>query len=274
MPPETCDPFVNADGSCGAACSDWASRAYKISGYLSINNAVDDLKSGVATYGVLAGAMFVYNDFLSYQSGVYSHVSGSALGWHGINIIGYNDGGGYFIGKNSWGTGWGEGGFFRISYAEVSANSFFGTSATAYDESIIPPVTDPIPPLPPGSSAAAPTNSTVSGGSADSGSSKGYCFIATAAYGSYLAPEVQLLERFKNDYLLKSRAGRTVVAVYYRVSPPIAAYIGPRPYLRGITRCMLAPVVYSIKYPLGAAFVLLVCLFALALRPARRSRGR
>ncbi len=42
---------------------------------------------------------------------------------HAIALVGYDDAGGYWIGKNSWGTGWGDGGFFKIGYGECSVES-------------------------------------------------------------------------------------------------------------------------------------------------------
>ena len=62
------------------------------------------------------------------------------------------------------------------------------------------------------------------------------CFIATAAYGSPDAPEVEQLRRFRDRRLLTNRAGKAFVRVYYRVSPPLAHLIAKKPRLRTAVR--------------------------------------
>jgi M6 family metalloprotease-like protein len=69
----------------------------------------------------------------------------------------------------------------------------------------------------------------------------GGCFIATAAYGSDMAPEVDTLRRFRDGVLLTNPVGRALVAFYYKASPPVADFIAPRPLLRAAARFALAP---------------------------------
>jgi len=78
------------------------------------------------------------------------------------------------------------------------------------------------------------------------------CFIATAAYGSNFAPEVQALRDFRDAHLMTNSAGRLLVGAYYSISPPIAAVISESHFLKALARWMLAPLVYTIKNPLTA----------------------
>jgi len=87
----------------------------------------------------------------------------------------------------------------------------------------------------------------------DSGGGGYACFIATAAYGSPLDPHVASLRRFRDQHLLRYGAGRALVELYYRHSPPAADYIATRPVLRAAVRGLLWPVVYAIEFPWTAA---------------------
>lgn len=78
------------------------------------------------------------------------------------------------------------------------------------------------------------------------------CYIATAAYGSYLDPHVQVLRDFRDTYLLSNPVGEIFVKMYYRFSPPVADYISRHESLRTAARWTLTPVVYGIMYPLVA----------------------
>lgn len=98
------------------------------------------------------------------------------------------------------------------------------------------------------------------------------CFIATAAYGSPLHAHVAALRRFRDRYLLTHPPGRALVTTYYRVSPPLAAYIATRPGARALARAILAPLVLAVAHPGWALGIALGSLLAWwQFRRARRT---
>jgi hypothetical protein len=72
-------------------------------------------------------------------------------------------------------------------------------------------------------------------------SGAGGCFIATAAYGTPMAEEIEILRGFRDEYLLTNPVGKALVEFYYTVSPPIAEFITEHPSLKPIVRAGLVP---------------------------------
>ncbi|KAF5432599.1 CASH domain-dontaining protein [Candidatus Methanophagaceae archaeon] len=71
------------------------------------------------------------------------------------------------------------------------------------------------------------------------------CFIATAAYGTPLHEDINVLRDFRDEYLMTNPAGRSFVKVYYTTSPPIANVISEYEELRTIVReGMITPLVH------------------------------
>lgn len=121
LPDEACFPYTDHQQACNQ-CSDSAGRATKINGWHTIGS-VADMKTWISTNGPLATCFTVYDDFFSYKSGTYRHVTGGVAGGHCVCVVGYNDAGGFWICKNSWGTGWGEAGYFCIAYGQCGIDS-------------------------------------------------------------------------------------------------------------------------------------------------------
>jgi len=75
----------------------------------------------------------------------------------------------------------------------------------------------------------------------------GVCFIATAAYGSPTAEQIDVLREFRDGALLESAVGSQFVDLYYRLSPPIADFISGNSFLRTLVRELLVdPVVWVV----------------------------
>ena len=94
------------------------------------------------------------------------------------------------------------------------------------------------------------------------GSSSSGCFIATAAYGSYMEPHVMTLRQFRDSYLLTNKLGSKIVEIYYKYSPPMADYIAQHGGLRSAVRVGLAPLVgfSSLAINYGMMFAIAVLL--------------
>jgi C1A family cysteine protease len=116
---ENCFPYQPQNMPCTNRCSDWQSRLVKILSYTG-HSTMDARKTALATIGPVVGGMAVYNDFFSYTNGVYVKTSGASLaGYHCICVVGYDENQQCWIIKNSWGKGWGEGGFGKIKYGQA-----------------------------------------------------------------------------------------------------------------------------------------------------------
>lgn len=117
-------PYTDVDQNCSNLNADWPNRLAKTTGFANIGGNAAAMKEYISTYGSITSCFIVYQDFFSYRSGVYRHLSGGVAGGHCVVLIGYDDSEGCWIAKNSWGTGWGDGGFFKIAYGEANIESY------------------------------------------------------------------------------------------------------------------------------------------------------
>lgn len=108
----------------------------------------EDIKQGVMSLGAAETGFYVYEDFLSYSGGIYKHATGQVLGGHAVKIIGWGHSGEteYWIVANSWGTSWGESGYFRIDMSDRDSAFALGGAFNCGDLEPVAPT--PAPPTP------------------------------------------------------------------------------------------------------------------------------
>jgi hypothetical protein len=116
IPMESCYPYTATDGSCNYNCTlyfpvdDWF--------YVGSSSGVPStsaLKQAIYDYGPISVAVYVNSAFQNYTSGIFNSCQNYSCN-HAVVLVGWDDAGGYWIMKNSWGPGWGENGYMRITY--------------------------------------------------------------------------------------------------------------------------------------------------------------
>jgi len=118
---ESCCPYKGYEAACPSSCT----AKHKISSFVS-TTSLDTIKSYLQKYGPGYCGFAVYTDFSYYSSGVYRFSSGSLRGYHAVTIVGFDDAKSAFKVKNSWGSSWGEGGYFWIGYDQMNNSIQFG----------------------------------------------------------------------------------------------------------------------------------------------------
>ena len=81
------------------------------------------------------------------------------------------------------------------------------------------------------------------------------CFIATAAYGTPLHADINVLRVFRDEYLVTNSVGRAFVKIYYTSSPPITDLISENEGLMVVTRVgLVKPLVYVTRMFVSSIF--------------------
>ena len=120
----SCDDVVTAQPACLNTCPDDSDRIYADDKHFSQSaywlHSIDAIKADIVQYGSVTSAFTVYEDFLTYKSGVYTHQTGAKLGGHAIKTIGWGteNGEDYWLCVNSWNNTWGDMGLFKIKMGE------------------------------------------------------------------------------------------------------------------------------------------------------------
>ncbi|CAD8192744.1 unnamed protein product [Paramecium pentaurelia] len=107
---------------CSRKCHSQSYRTYEVDKIKSRDNPYqlirdqEQIKNEIYLNGPVQAVFLVYDDFLSYKSGVYQYTTGSLRGRHAVKIIGWGTENGipYWEVVNSWNDGWGINGKFKI----------------------------------------------------------------------------------------------------------------------------------------------------------------
>ena len=131
----------------GYTISDWG-YADTVTGVASVKA----VKEALVTYGPVSVCIGCPRAFMGYSGGVITYDLSSGID-HQIIISGYVDdatvpGGGYWIVRNSWGTGWGENGYFRASYASQPTTEAMYAVAKPGQTVVVPAGSAPTPDTP------------------------------------------------------------------------------------------------------------------------------
>ena len=100
------------------------------------------------------------------------------------------------------------------------------------------------------------------------------CFIATAAFGSYLDPHVIVLQNFRDQCLVTNAPGRAFVEFYYNHAPPLAGFLQKHEFLKIAVRWILTAIIYAVKFPYRALMCVILFSGGLAIEMGRRRRRR
>ncbi len=130
---ESCDPYVASDVSCKSTC---AYQKTLLEWNIISGDSVPStnvLQQYVQNYGPVETSMYAGSDtdawgaeFVSYDGSYVLDYSGTETPNHAVLIVGWDDamGGGSWIVKNSWGTGWGASGYFTITYGSANIGMY------------------------------------------------------------------------------------------------------------------------------------------------------
>lgn len=126
---ESCNHHLDIGNACGSIqptpecvqeCDEGTDRTYKedltFGSAYSVPQTEIQIQLEILTNGPVEAAFDVYEDFLTYKSGVYEHIEGDYSGGHAIKILGWgveNDTP-YWLIANSWNANWGDAGYFKI----------------------------------------------------------------------------------------------------------------------------------------------------------------
>jgi putative hemolysin len=124
-------PGICSDATCSDRCPDWQNRLRAI--HVVGGVSASQIRQSVVGRGPLTTAMGYGSDYGGYWDGdIYRCTDDSGIN-HSVIIAGYDDAGGYWIVKNSWGSSWNGNGYFKIGYAECGIGQYVNYASLSSD---------------------------------------------------------------------------------------------------------------------------------------------
>ena len=126
---ESCDPYCTATIDTDP-CDDSCTTIKRVTGYRIVANSPDliaEVKDAIYSYGPVSMA-YCHDDGHMYRGDIYYWPNCTAEANHLVCIVGWNadiphpagGGSGAWIVKNSWGSGWGDNGYFYLCYGSAN----------------------------------------------------------------------------------------------------------------------------------------------------------
>lgn len=114
-----------SDATCADRCADWESRLVTIDAYAYVSPYVSTIQQKLVEVGPIVVSMG-FGDLVTiegyWDGDIYRCGDDSGVN-HSVVIVGYDDAGGYWIVRNSWGATWNGDGYFKVGYGECKIES-------------------------------------------------------------------------------------------------------------------------------------------------------
>ena len=111
---------ICANSTCSQRCSDYENRLSYLDSNGSVSSDPTAVKQALINYGPLTVYIYMGGDF---EGDVFKCSISNPIN-HAVNLVGYNDAGGYWIAKNSWGSSWNGDGFFKVGYGQCLIENY------------------------------------------------------------------------------------------------------------------------------------------------------
>jgi putative hemolysin len=129
--PDTCDDGclykgygICSDATCSGRCANWASRLTQTDTLDYVDSNPQTIKEYIIGKGPLSVCMGIGSSVGGYFDGDIYRCTDDYGTNHCVVVLGYDDAGGYWIVKNSWGSSWNGDGYFKVGYGECSIENW------------------------------------------------------------------------------------------------------------------------------------------------------